>query len=248
MTARDTAVIVKDAVSSLGGAFMLAPEAREAAKEAGLRGWEMYFVGRAGVLGEVDADVVAAALAFFPLELVRSRWASARAKVCPPSAVDRFAAACHRWGRHHLSRLSEAERLVELMERVAGRADIAGLPLFAAWSKIPMPDDPPARVARTAHLLREHRDGLHTTAVLATGLTPLQAIVAGPYGAEQARFFQWAEPYPQLDEALRQRRTQAEDLTDDLVAPAYTALDQREATELVDLLSEAQRAAFSAGP
>jgi Helix-turn-helix family len=247
MTARDTAVIVKDALDSLGGGFMISPETRQAAKETGLRGWEMYFAGRAGVLGEVDGSVVAAALAFFPVEFTRARWDSARSKIRPPAAAERFAAACHQWGRARLSGFTGAERLADLMDTVAGSAGLVGLPLFAGWATVPRPDDPPARVARGAHLLREHRGGLHTVAVLATGLTPVEAIVAGPYGAENARFFQWAEPYPPLDDELRRRRVRAEDLTDDMVAPAYAVLSKAEAAELVDLLSEAQRVAFSSG-
>jgi hypothetical protein len=245
MTARETTVIVKDAIDSLGGGFMISPEARRASKDLGLRGWELYFAGRAGVLGDTNADAVAATLAFFPPDLVRSRWESARGKVRLENAVAGFTNASHRWGRHRLGGFDRAARLADLMAKVVREADIVGLPLFAAWARLPLPDDPPARLVRSAHLLSEHRCGLHAIAVLATGLSPLDAIVAGPYGAENARFFQWAEPYPRLDEPLRRRRAAAEELTDDLVCPAYGGLTEAEAAEFVDLIADAQRAAFS---
>jgi hypothetical protein len=245
VTAREVTVIVKDAVDSLGGGFMISQQARQTSKESGLRGWELYFAGRGGVLGDVPAELVAAVLAFFPVDFVRSRWDAARRKMPPVKAVECFAAACEDWGRDRLSGFGEAGRLAGLMEKVTGNAQITGLPLFTGWSAVPVAADPAARLARAAHLLREHRGGLHVMAVLATGLTPLQAIVAGPYGAENARFFQWAEPYPALTDGLRQHRALAEDLTDDMAALAYAALTDAESAEFVDLVSEAQRAAFS---
>jgi len=245
MRPRETAVIVKDAVDSLGGGFLISPEARQASRRAGLRGWELYFAGRAGVLGETSAEVVAAVLAFFPPEFVRSRWTSAQSKIEMAAAVGHFAAACQDWGRNRLAGFTGAGRLADLMDQVVGAADPAGLPLFAGWSARPVPADPAARLAHCAFLLREHRGGLHTAAVLATGLSPLEAIVAGPYGAENARFFQWAEPYPALDDTLRMRRAQAEDRTDDMAALAYAVLTEPEAGEFVELVSDAQRAAFS---
>src|SRR5688572_10250523 len=103
MTPRETAVIVKDAIDSLGGGFMLSPELRQTTKDLGMRGWEMYFAGRAGVLGDADADVVAAALAFFPPDFVRSRWDAAREKLDLAEAAERFAGACHQWARNRLT-------------------------------------------------------------------------------------------------------------------------------------------------
>ena len=48
---------VRGGVGSLGGAFFLSAQARQAGKDLGLRGWPTYFVGRCGVLGPVEADV-----------------------------------------------------------------------------------------------------------------------------------------------------------------------------------------------
>jgi hypothetical protein len=47
-----------------------------------------------------------------------------------------------------------------------------------------------------------------------------------------------------VTEEVRRRRADAERLTDDLMAPAFAALDQTEADELVALLGKAERAVF----
>ena len=86
--------------------------------------------------------------------------------------------------------------------------------------------------------LREHRGSVHACAVAAVGLGPLEAIMAGSYGEQNARFFEWPEPYP--DPALhRARWDAAEDLTSAAAALPYDALTGAERAELVALLADA---------
>jgi hypothetical protein len=227
-------------IVSLGGAFMVSRYAKAAADEQGLRGvWTSYFAGRAGVLGDVDADVVAAAVAFFPADVVRTAWDAARATVDDVrQSSARYARACHEWGRPRLGAFAGSARLAELAEPVVREADVAGLPLFAAWRALPLPDDADARVAQLLFLLREHRGGLHAAAVLATGLTPLQAVLAGPGGRPNAEFFGWTPPYE--DPApYAELRADAERRTDLAAARAYAVLDDTETAELDALLEKA---------
>jgi hypothetical protein len=143
---------------------------------------------------------------------------------------------CCRWGRENLSSFFGLDRLVDLAERVVVAADAAGLPLFAAWRSMPIPDDEPgARAAVLAHLLREHRGAVHVLAVRACNLTPLEAIIAGPEGEAGATAFGWQPPYP-APEPLVRRRAWAEALTDRIAGEAYRVLDARERIELVDLM------------
>ncbi|MQA85906.1 MAG: hypothetical protein GEV03_15095 [Streptosporangiales bacterium] len=241
MDARAATAATKVPVVALGGGFMRSREARDFGARVGLDGWGPYFRGRCGVLGEADADVVAAAATFFPPGLVRASW-DGRGALGAADAARGYAEACQAWGRRRLAGFDPARRLTELLEAVVNRADVAGAPLFAGWRALPLPDDPPARVAQLAHVLRELRGAMHAVAVLAGGLTPLQAILASR--PEDARFFGWPEPYPDVDDEVRRRRARAEELTDELVAPAYAALGDGEAQELVDLLDHAHRTAF----
>jgi hypothetical protein len=116
--------------------------------------------------------------------------------------------------------------------------------LFAAWRAMPVPDDAPgARAAVMLHLLHEHRSGVHVVAVRASGLTALEAIIAGPDGETDAVAFGWQPPYPQPGPLIR-RLMWAESVTDSLAGHAYAQLNRAERVELVGLL-ESLRARLS---
>ncbi len=238
------AASLKLPVATVGGGFMISRYAKAAATELGLSGiWSSYFAGRCGVLGRVGPEVVTAAVAFYPPAVASAGWLEAVAAVDPHDAAVRYTQACHEWGQARLAGFAGAERLAVLAERVADAVDVAALPLFAAWRAQPKPSEPTARAALAVHVLREHRGGAHAVAVLATGLTPLQAILAGPGGVPNAEFFGWTGPFEDVS-GLAEARQAAELLTDQIVAPAYATLDEGEQGELAVLLPAAQAHAF----
>ncbi|MFB7244247.1 hypothetical protein ACFCYX_17505 [Streptomyces populi] len=232
----------KDDVRRLGGSFMKSPEARRAAADIGMTRFGYYFRGRGGVLGPVGPEVTAAVFGFFPVEFVRRH---CRAAAQAPEITDRYAESCRAWGRRCLAGFSSAARLAELLEAVADRVDVPGLPLFAGWRDVDRPADAPARVAQLAHVLREHRGGLHLSAVLATGMTPLEATLTRDNGIKRAEFLGWQRPYPLVDGELRSRRAAAEELTDRMAAPAYGSLSTDDADELSRLLRAASALAMA---
>ncbi|RAY12031.1 hypothetical protein DPM19_27170 [Actinomadura craniellae] len=242
------AAAVKGPIGKLGGGFMISREAMAFGTEIGIEGMAPYFRGRFGVLGEVDADVVTAAAGFFPPAAIRAAW-ELTSGVPAATAVEGYTRACHAFARRKMSGISGADRLADLLGRVVESADVRCAPVFAGWRAVPLPDDALLRTAQLAHVLRELRGGVHVAAVLAGGLTPLEAILAGSSdfleaGAGNARFFGWPEPYAEPTEEVRRRRAAAEELTDVLVAPAFAVLDATEAEELVTLLTEAERTVF----
>ncbi|MCW2888048.1 MAG: hypothetical protein QOE54_6820 [Streptosporangiaceae bacterium] len=246
--ARAVATAVKDPVGRLGGAFMISREAKVFAQETGFAGWAPYFRGRCGVLGEVDADVVVSATGFFPADIVREVWEAA-VSLPAAEAANRYAVICQDFGRRKLTGFSDAGRLADLLRLVVGNADVVGAPLFAGWRAMPLAADGPARVSQLAHVLRELRNGLHLVAVLATGLSPLEAVLTGasgliPGGEANAEFFGWPRPYPETTAELRERRARAERLTDALVTPAFEILSADEANELITLLGKADATVF----
>ncbi len=240
-----TAAAAKPVVTALGGAFMISSEAKAAGKEHGYRGWQLYLAGRAGVLGEVSAEVVHATLGFHHVDLVRTGWEAGREVAPLDETVTRYVGVCRAWGRRRYAELpsAEADRLATLLERVARAADPAGWPLFAAWRAQPLADDAAGRLVQLLQVLREHRGGAHLAAVRHAGLTPLEAIVAGAGGARNATFFGWPDPLPTATDDLRRRLARAEQATDELVAPAYGALSADEQAELLHLLGAAAAAA-----
>jgi hypothetical protein len=236
MTAEEAAAAAARPIGSVGGRFMSwVPTFRRGTAAGFPKGWYFYAAGRGGVLGDVDADVVAAAFVYFPADWLRDHWETARTVMEPRQAAAEYAAACHEWGREHLTEVEGLDRLAVLLARVADSADPAGAPLFAGWRALPRPDDAAGAVAQLLMVMREHRGGQHAMTVLAEGLTPVEAVVTGG-GAGNAKFFNWPTPLPD-PEPLRAAYANAEARTTRLAARAYEVLSPDERRELVDLLT-----------
>ena len=231
-------------VSALGGGWMISSQAKAFTKDNGLRGRQGYVLGRGSVLGDVDADVVTAAFGFWPADIIREAWEGGRAVLDLPTAKERYGEACRTWGRVRLETLDDAARLAELLGWVVDGADVAGLGLYAGWRAVPLPDDDLGRVIQRLHVLREYRGGMHLISVVASGLSPLQAVLSGPGGHGNATFFGWEEPFEDST-GLQLSRSDAETLTDRLVAPSWDVLGHDERVEVLTLLEAASRAAFA---
>jgi hypothetical protein len=241
LTPEETARTVKAAVTRVGAAFGDENAFTDAGRRLGLDRWAFYFGGRAGVLGPVDADVVAAVCGFFAPGLVRPAWESALAAAAPRDIVAEDARLCVAWARRHLAGLHGVGRLADLADRVVAAADASGRALFAAWRALPNPaSDAAARAGLGLLRLREHRGASHLLAVAAEGLTPVAAILAGP-GPAKAAANGWPAPYPPAAGDASCRLAAAERRTDVLAGAAYACLDEGERAELVELLESAHR-------
>jgi hypothetical protein len=237
LTPARAAAAVKDAVGGWGFAWMSDPGVRARGKaEHGLRGRPLYHLGRGGALGDVPAEVVVAAEAFFPPAVVRAAWEEGRALADPLEAARFYAGCCADVFRERYGDRPDLDRLVALLEPVVDGAEGAGLPLFVGWRALPRPDDAAGRAGLLLNVLREHRGAVHAAAVAAVGLGPLEAIMAGSYGEANARFFEWPEPYPD-GAPHRARWDAAEDLTSAAAGRAYDPLTPPERAELVGLVT-----------
>lgn len=225
---------VMNAVIYLGAAFGHEQQFVDTAHRLGLDERALYFGARAGVLGAVDADVVAAVCGFFAPAHVRCAWRSALASGPLGRLVAEDVAMSMAWARRHLS-TTHAPRVAELLDQVVDHADASGKPLFAAWRALPTPaNDPAARVGLALLRLREHRGASHLIAVTAAGLSPLEAILAG-HGPEKARMNGWREPFPSIEHGS-DRMAVVERHTNVLAGAAYAHLTSAERAELVELL------------
>ena len=239
MTPEATAAAAAAPIGALGGAFMISRVTLKKGPAMGLpKGWAFYFAGRGGVLGDVSPDVVAAAFVFFPVETVRANWLEARAVLDPIAAAAAYADACQDWGREHLAEVEDLDRLVDLLRRVVADIPPAGAPLFAGWRALPLPVDVPGAAAHLLQVMREYRGAMHAIAVLAEGLTPLEAVLISG-GEGNAEFLAWHPPYPDV-EGLHDKHRAAEKRTDHLAARAFTTLYDGERRELIGLLEEAR--------
>jgi hypothetical protein len=242
LTADQATRAADPALHDLGTAFMLHPETPARGTTYGYPSSNaFYFAGRGGVLGEVDADVVTAAMGWFQPDLVAKMWGRGIAVAGARQAARHYAEACAEWGRDHLGRFPGADRLAALAERVVRSADVSGLSLFAGWRAMPLVDDGPGRAQQLVHVLREWRGSLHLAATTAVGLSPLEAILTNE-GEAQARSFGWRDDLPDCRQ-LKGRHDQAEQMTDALSAVVYQrALTPAERGEFADLVIAANTA------
>ena len=98
-----------------------------------------------------------------------------------------------------------------------------------------------ARAALSVHLLREHRAAALLVAIRACGLTPVEAIIAGPEGEQEAITFGWPPPFPTRSTCCAATPTPRRWPTGSPGA-AFAAIEPDERSELVTLLQDAAAA------
>ncbi|MEU9375645.1 hypothetical protein AB0D94_17945 [Streptomyces sp. NPDC048255] len=128
------------------------------------------------------------------------------------------------------------EHFNRLAQHLIDAADADALPLFAGWRAQACPaDDPVGAAMQRIHVLREHRGASHLAAVRLCGLSARAAMVIN-LGVEQATHYGWQEPHP-VAATLIPRWQRAEQLTDELQAPLYATLTDRQRTEFAQLVN-----------
>lgn len=232
MTPEELVAAASPSIGTLGWAFYFVPETGAAAEALGLDMFRFYFLGRGGVLGDVEARVVASAFGYFKPELVERMWDSAKAVVAPRDAGRAYHLACADLGRRRLADVEGLAEFCAAAERVNEAADPTGLPLYAGIRCEPLVDDLPGRAMQLTTVLRELRGSAHLLAVRAVGLDAKTAHwIARP--ADIAMFGWNEEEAPDVTDEARARHAEAEALTDRLVTPAYAVLGDAEQQHLL---------------
>jgi hypothetical protein len=230
--------------------WMTGDEADRLAADLGLRsGNDLWIIGRAGVLGDGDADVAAAGLGFLGRPGVRAAWEALPKGLTPRQVAHEYAGLCEAWGTAALAVFDQDRiyRLDELGRRVADAADGALGTVFAGWRVMPQPKEVGARCALTMHVLRELRGGAHIGAVLACGITPLDAVLASPAapprsGPGWAEHLQWNGPFHPITDRMKAARLDAEALTSRMLIPAFSSLSPAELEEFGELAETTRNA------
>lgn len=230
-------------IGAMGASFYFVPETVAAGKELGLDGFRFYFLGRGGVLGDVEAPVVHSAFGYFKPELLATMWDSARKVVAPREAGRAYLGACADHGRRRFAELGGLDAFCDAAAAVDGAADPTGLSLYAGISSEPLADDPPGRAMQLVAVLRELRGSAHLLAVRAVGLDDKTAHWIKRPG--DTAMFGWDdEEAPTVTDRERALLDDAEAMTDRLVTPAYAVLDDAGQAALLDGL-EAMEAALA---
>jgi hypothetical protein len=233
ITPEQAAHDMRNVVVNLPSRVMMDPASYGRGAEIGFEGMDFYFAGRGGVLGDVSARVVTAALVFWAPEVVRASWERSAAVMPRRQAAEEWASAFSPWARQNLPEHRDWSMCTSLLRRVLETALVAGAPIFAGWLDLPEPDDLRELAMYQLNALRELRGAMHGAAVLTVGLAPVEAITVrtpdmlGVYGwSDEA-----VDPEP-----FHQRWGLAEARTDRMFGRALAVLDGDERGALVDLL------------
>ena len=238
-----------NAVSRVGGGFMVAPLTAQTASDLGLSFFEFYLLGRAGVLGPVDAAQVAAQLDLLEPDMVAEQWRAGLAKADPIMVATEYARCCQEWGRDRLQHVDELAEASRLARRIVASMELSDLPLVAGWRALPLHgeddrSDCAAGLVQLLQTMREYRGALHAHAVRQAQLSPVEAIVAGPDGPQRAAQLGWPEPYPD-PAGCSERRAVAELRTDELAAAQFEVLSDSERDDWVALCTQLLQAVRS---
>lgn len=237
-----TAAVLAPQISAVGAGFMTHPSLFERGRQLGYQDLDFYIAGRAGVLGEVPAEVAAAALVFFDVDTVRRSWERSAGMQPRAAAADDYALCAQTWAKEHLPDDPHWSRLALLACRLANAAPAAHAPLFAGWRRRRAPDDPRQAVVHHLNSLREHRMACHAAAIVANGLAVDDAVRHRQPAMVET--FGWAHTDVSSDDQSEtvRRWTAAERQTNDVVGQLYAALDDADLDEFVDLVAAAHAA------
>jgi hypothetical protein len=238
MDARDAAKASANAVSYLTSRFMLDGNTYKRGAELGFAGLDFYVTGRGGVLGDVDADVVTAAFAFFEPGHIRTQWELGTAVMPAAKAAEEFAACGYSWAETHVPDDVDAARLAELAAKAAAGGRVACAPVFAEWRRLPVPESAKAAAIHHMNSLRELRQQLHSACVIALGVTPLEAVSVN--SPAMAPLFGWPELAD--TDGVAETMAKAEEATNRAIAHAFETLTEAEREEFVELANALNRA------
>jgi hypothetical protein len=227
----------------LGASFYFHPDTLARGKELGLDGFRFYGLGRGGVLGDVEPDVVLAAFGYFEPGLIAKIWTSAKQTLDPRTAAREYLACCADLGRRRFADVAGLDAYNAAAAAVIAATDPAGMPLFAGLRGEPAPADAPALAAHHAMVLRELRGSAHIIAVRAVGLRTAVAHAIKRPGDVQV--FGYAEP-PVVTDEDRAALERAETLTDEILLPSFAVLDEAAGDALV-AGTDAMHAVLAAG-
>lgn len=236
MDAVEAAAATAQAIGDLGGGFMTDMATYARGGELGFGGIDFYVLGRGGVLGDVDADVIAAGFIVWNPVQVRSQWETGRGVMAPDAAAREWAACCAAWGEANLPDVDGLDRLAALLTTVVDEASPANAAIFAGWRALPVPTTSKAKVAHLVNALRELRAALHGGAVLASGVTPGEAVV---YRAPMmAPMFGWDVEAIHVSDDTKAAWRHAEEGTNVAMGRVLGALSEAERGEFVGLLTD----------
>ena len=249
------------ATDSLHSMIYFCPEAEEEFTAIGLRPGRMpYFASRSAPMGAVSGGVTAATFYNFNPALVAKMIPRAWTLATPDQVIEARWSVARRALRRLLGDVADSAEVRELGELARTACEPLApedRPLFAGHADLAWPDDPVLVLWHGATLLREYRGDGHLHALLAAGLSGLEAIVThcatgrGFTVAAAQHLRGWSdEQWTAAQDALAERglmagdqlteagvalREEVEQHTDDLDQAAWLHLGEERTARLIEL-------------
>ena len=231
-------------LGKLGGIHYFDPAVLARGKDLGVDGFRFYFLGRAGMMGDVNAATVTSAFGYFTPAVVDKVWDSGREKLAPTEAAAAMMDAAGKLGQRVLA-LVDPDLLDGFNDAAAviiANHEPAGQALFAAARTMPVPTERRAQALHQSIVLRELRGSAHLVAVVVSGLTPREAhAIRSPDGLQ---LFGYADA-PDIIDEHRAKWDAAERRTSEMMMPAVSALTKPQMVAFVAGV-EAMRTAVDA--
>ncbi|MEV4286167.1 hypothetical protein AB0K40_11755 [Nonomuraea bangladeshensis] len=196
----------------LHGMIYFSPEAEAAYKRLGLTGRMGYFASRAAAFGPVPAEAVVATFYNFNPQVVHQAIPAAWHLASPADILDARLNAVDTTLRQVLGDVVDSPEMshAAALAREAAQAisgELSGRPLYAAHAALPWPTAPHLVLWHAATLLREFRGDGHLAALLAAGLSGIEALVThAATGAVPAETLRVTRGWTETDWAAAERR------------------------------------------
>ncbi|SOD74692.1 hypothetical protein SAMN05892883_3882 [Jatrophihabitans sp. GAS493] len=158
-----------------------APELQEELAVLGLKpGRMVYFAGRSAPMGAVGPGTVAATFYNFSPSLIGHLMPRVWTLTTPEQVIEGRLVAVDRGLQRLLGELADADvvaETAELVREATTACEVAGRPLYAAHADLDWPQSPLLQLWHGITLLREYRGDGHIAALVASGLTGIEALV-----------------------------------------------------------------------
>ncbi len=167
---------LRDALEPIATQGWWSPQAGARLDALGVDFLPGYVWGRAAALGSPTASVVAATFGVFEPGLIAAVYEAGSALVPREDIL----AAREDGGTASVAAVADPDDCAAVADpllAVLAELDGLGRPLFSAWRSLPVPTSPAGRLWRAAELVREHRGDGHLAALVAAGLTAVEANV-----------------------------------------------------------------------
>jgi hypothetical protein len=170
MDAPELVALVCPKTKDLGWAFYLTPDTIAVGESLGLDVFKFYILGRGGVLGDVEPELVVSAFGYFSSALVAQMWNEGRAIYPARDGARAYWTCCADLGRARLTGMAGIEEFCRAAGDLNDAADPVGHPVYAGIKSLRLADDLPGRAMQLMVVLREFRRD-HTKLKAAESLT-----------------------------------------------------------------------------